>query len=147
MVLGEEIIMTTLAELEIFFSSFQQNNRNIEKECPLCNLNLTEEHIRYNGRKFLVLDTKNKKGHKERIMVIIKKHGVNHPKKLLYRAIQQLIIEGKKIFPLDFILMGDKFSSVNSHWHIVASDTDPNADDYKQVMDTPFILILNIHKV
>lgn len=132
------------SQLEKFFTSYQLNHQpTTEASCPLCNINLAKERIHYNDEEILIADTKEKKGHRKRVMVITKKHGIQHPKQLLNKAVQQLITEGKELFNSDFILLSDKFSSIRYHWHIVASDLDPNSDDYQQIMETPYILIPN----
>ena len=102
---------------------------------------LANERIHYNRRGILILDTKDKKGHKERIMVITKKHGVRHSGEILNEAIIRLISIGKKIFDTDFALLSDKYSSTKHHWHIVSSDLDEGAKDYQQIMETPLVLI------
>ncbi len=130
------------SQLEEFFTSFQLTHHLIsEASCPLCNLDLANERVHYNRNGIVILDTKDKKGHKERIMVITKKHGVQHSKQILNEAILRLIIVGNKIFNSNFALLSDKFSSTKYHWHIVSSDLDKDAKDYQQIMETPFILI------
>lgn len=139
---GERKSTINSSQLEDFFTSYQLNhNPNSPESCPLCKIKPAEEHIHSNSEGFLILDTRYKKGHKERIMLLTKKHGVQHPKKLLKEAIQKLITVGGKVFNSDFILLSDRFSSTRYHWHIVASDLDPTAEDYQQILETPFILI------
>ena len=130
------------AELAEFFTSSQKDHKTTNEEnCPLCNLELENEHIRHKGEGFIVVDTLKKKGHKERIMLVIQKHGVNHPKPLLDKAIDALMEVGTQIFQNNFCLLSDKFSSTSYHWHIVASDLDLNSDDHKQMLETPFVLV------
>jgi hypothetical protein len=130
------------AQLEELFTSFQRKHEPTpRKDCPLCNLDSGEEHIRYVGEGFIVVDTLRKKGHKERIMLLTKKHGVKHPKQLLEEAIEALIEVGMRVFEGDFCLLSDRFSSTRYHWHIVASDLDPDTEDYQQMMETPFVLV------
>lgn len=134
------------SELESFFTSFQSKQQSTsEGACSLCNLDLVRERLHHNSRGILIVDTNAKKGHRDRIMVLTEKHGVQHPKELLNEAIQQLIAVGSKIFDSEFVLLSDKFSTVRYHWHIVASDLDPNADDFQQIMETPFVLVTKIN--
>lgn len=130
------------SQVEEFFTAFQLKHQPTERTlCPLCNMKLSDEHIYYNSGEILIVDTKQKKGHRERIMLLTEEHGVQHPKELLAKAIQQLVSIGREVFDSDFALLSDKFSTVKNHWHIIRSDLDPNADDYQQIMDTPLILI------
>jgi len=130
------------AELPEFFTSFQMEHEPTPEEgCPLCTLDMEKEHVHYESEHFLVIDTRLKKGHKERIMLITKKHGVNYPRQLLEDAIETLLTVGMGVFKGDFYLLSDKFSSTRYHWHIVVSDLDPNADDHEQMMATPFVLV------
>lgn len=130
------------SQLGSFFTSFQLLHKPTTGElCPLCKIKLEDEHVYYADSDFLILDTREKKGHKARIMAVARRHGVQHREESLNRAIKQLVIVGKELFSADFILLSDKFSSVMCHWHIVASDLDADAADYRQIIETPFILI------
>jgi hypothetical protein len=75
------------------------------------------------------------------MMVLTRKHGVQHSDETLDEAIQQIIAIGRRIFNEDFILLSDRFSSVNYHWHIVVSDLNLEADDYLQITKTPYVQI------
>jgi len=111
-------------------------------------MDLTKEHVYYEDEKILVVDTQKKKGHRNRIMVLTKEHGVQHTKEVLDEAIRELIEVSKQIFEEEFILLSDRYSSINYHWHIVASDLDPEAEDHQQIKETPYILIKNeLHTV
>ena len=66
--------------------------------CPLCTLNLKKEKIYYEDRSFIVLRTKKLKGHKERIMVVLRQHEHTVPFKALERALDLLADIGRKVF-------------------------------------------------
>ena len=120
-----------LSQLGEFLTSFQLGHRPAsEVSCPICNLDLAEERIRYESDAILIVDTKIKKGHKERIMVLTRKHGVQRDMATIDEAVRQVIAAGRQVFKSDFALLSDRFSTVNYPWHIVASDIDPRADDY-----------------
>jgi hypothetical protein len=42
--------------------------------CPLCTLDLGKEKKYYEDESFIVLKTKTVKGHRERIMIVCKRH-------------------------------------------------------------------------
>jgi len=129
-------------QLPEFFTSFQEGHEPTPEDgCPLCHLNSEKERIRYEGEGFVIVDTLRKKGHKERVMLVIGKHGIDHSRQLLEEAIEALITVGARVFSRDFCLLSDKFSSTRYHWHIVASDLDPETEDYQQMLQTPFVLI------
>lgn len=139
---GKQRLLIKTTELVEFFTAFQIKHQPIDKTlCPLCNMDLPNEKVYCSSDGILIVDAKQKKGHKERIMMITKEHGVQHPRERLYNGIQQLISVGKKVYTSDFALLSDRFSSTRYHWHIIASDLDQNADDYQQIMETPFILV------
>ena len=139
---GQKRSAISQSQLEELFTSFQLGHEpTSEASCLLCNLDLTKERVHYNNGAILIVDTKAKKGHKERIMLLTRKHGVQHDKENLNKAVEKLISVSRQIFNEDFALLTDRFSSTNYHWHIVVSDIDPKADDYQQIMKTPYVLI------
>ena len=101
--------------------------------CPLCNLDLSKDD------KIIILDTKNKKGHKGRIMVVWREHKKDIEKEDNEYAITKLKEVAKNVFKYThyYEIYQDKYSSIMEHWHRIAADIDPNADDFEQVLDTP----------
>lgn len=80
------------SQLERFFMSFQLMHQPTTAEsCPLCQIEAGEEYIHYQCNDFLIVDMRDKKGHRERIMVLTRRHGVQHTEESLNRAIQQLV--------------------------------------------------------
>lgn len=131
-----------LQQLLDLFTSFQRKHiPTTRTSCPLCKMDLSIEHVYYESDWVLIVDTNKKKGHRNRIMVLTKKHGIQHNLETLNEAIRELVTIGRQIFDEDFILLSDRYSSVNYHWHIIASDIDPESDDYQQIMKTPYVLI------
>lgn len=115
------------------------------EECPLCNLDKKkDEIIHYIDEKIIIVDTKNKKGHKNRIMVVWREHKKDISKDDEEYAMKKLIEYGKKIFgsyTKYFEIYEDKYSSIMNHWHRIAADIDPNSDDFEQVLNTPRYVI------
>lgn len=68
--------------------------------CPLCELDLKKEKIYYEDRFFIVLRTKALKGHRERIMIVYKRHEHTISYKAYERALDILSKIGRKVFQL-----------------------------------------------
>ncbi|HLC51414.1 MAG TPA: hypothetical protein VJH90_03515 [archaeon] len=111
-------------------------------ECKLCTIDhRPEEVVLYRDEKVTIIETKNKKGHKQRIMVVVNKHGKDIPKELEDYAKAKLREIGKKEFshvPL-FCIMQDLYSTIPGHWHVIASDF--RGEDVEQMILTPFEIV------
>lgn len=113
--------------------------------CPLCSLNLKKEKIYCEDRSFIVLRTKDLKGHKERIMVVYKRHEHTIPYKALERALDLLSDIGRKVFSYTpkFVIMDATFATINDHWHLVGTDLDPKSKDFDQILSTRWIKVVD----
>ncbi|MCL5433706.1 MAG: HIT domain-containing protein [Candidatus Marsarchaeota archaeon] len=109
------------------------------KPCPLCNLHKEGERIYYEDDKVIIVDANNKKGHRERILVVWKKHVAKISDEEEAYTIEKLKAVAKKVFEYTtkYEVFVDKYSTIMEHWHRPASDIDPNSEDYKQILDTP----------
>ncbi len=113
--------------------------------CPLCSLNLKKEKIYLDDRSFLVLRTKDLKGHRERIMVVYKPHEHTLPYKAIERALDLLSDIGRKVFSYapKFVIMDTTFATINDHWHLVGTDLDPKSKDFDQIIATRWIRVVD----
>jgi hypothetical protein len=113
--------------------------------CPLCELNLKEEKVYFEDDSFIVLRTKKLKGHKERIMIIYKRHEHELPYKAVKHALDKLTKIGRQLFSYTpkFVIMDSTFATINDHWHLVASDLDPKSEDFDQILATRWIRIVD----
>jgi hypothetical protein len=113
--------------------------------CPLCNLNLKKEKIYYDDSSFIVLRTKNLKGHKERIMIVFKRHEHTIPYKAFEHALDTLSEIGRKVFSYTpkFVIMDTTFATINDHWHLVGTDLDRKSKDFDQILATRWIKIID----
>jgi len=111
--------------------------------CPFCELDLTSEKIYYEDRSFIVLKTKDLKGHRERIMIVYKEHQHTIPYKAFERALDILYEIGKKVFSYTpkFVIMDLTFATINDHWHLVVTDLDPRSEDFDQILATRWIRV------
>lgn len=113
--------------------------------CPLCKLDLKKEKIFYDDRSFLILRTKDLKGHKERIMIVYKRHEHTISYKAIERALDLLSDMGRKVFSYTpkFVIMDATFATINDHWHLVGTDLDPMSKDFDQILSTRWIKVVD----
>jgi hypothetical protein len=113
--------------------------------CPLCELNLNEEKVYFEDGTFLVLRTRKLKGHRERVMIVYKRHEHELPYKAAERALDILAKIGRKLFSYTpkFVIMDSTFATINDHWHLVATDLDPKSEDFDQILATRWIKVVD----
>ena len=113
--------------------------------CPFCELDLKKEKIYYEDRVFIVLKTENLKGHRERIMIVYKKHEHTISYKAYERALDIVSKIGGKVFSYTpkFVIMDSTFATINDHWHLVVTDLDPKSEDFDQILATRWIKVVD----
>ena len=113
--------------------------------CPFCELDLKKEKIYYEGGSFIVLRTADLKGHRERIMIVYKKHEHTISYKAYERALDILSKIGGKVFSYTpkFVIMDSTFATINDHWHLVVTDLDPKSEDFDQILATRWIKVVD----
>ena len=87
-----------------------------------------------------VAQAKDLKGHDERLVVITKQHTENPPETVQTRAKDFGLAVGREVYGkipnLEYIaFLSDTKSRFMGHWHRIICDLDPNADDYKQIIE------------
>ena len=114
-------------------------------KCPLCELNLKDEKVYFEDDSFIVLKTKKLKGHKERVMIVYKRHEHTLPYIAVERALDLLAKMGRKLFRYTpkFVIMDSTFATINDHWHLVATDLDPKSEDFDQILSTRWIKVID----
>jgi hypothetical protein len=113
--------------------------------CPLCVLDLEKEKKYYEDKSFIVLKTKTGKGHKERIMIVYKRHEHTIPQNMFEYALDTLTKIGRQVFAYTpkFVIMDTTFATINDHWHLVATDLDPKSQDFDQILSTKWIKVID----
>lgn len=113
--------------------------------CPLCGLDLKKEKVFYEDDSFIVLRTKKLKRHRERIMIVYKRHQRIISEKEYDRALKILSEIGREVFKYSpkFVILDSTFASINNHWHLVASDLDPKSEDFDQILSTKWIKVVD----
>lgn len=114
-------------------------------KCPLCELDLQKEKIYFEDRSFIVLRTKALKGHRERIMIVYKRHDHTIPYKAFEHALDMLTQIARKVFSYTpkFVIMDTTFATINDHWHLVVTDLDPKSEDFDQILATKWIKVID----
>ena len=114
-------------------------------DCSLCEAVDKEEAI-FRDDLITVLETKNLKGHKRRIMAIWNKHNDLHfTSQNLDWLTERLELEGRNVFHYahKFIIMDSTFATIRDHYHLVACAIDPNTEDWEQVLKTNWLKVVN----
>ena len=106
---------------------------------------MEKEKKYYSDGSFVVLKTKTEKGHKERIMIIFRRHEHTVPQKAYEHALDLLTKIGREVFSYTpkFVIMDTTFATINDHWHLVATDLDPESKDFKQILATRWIKVVD----
>ena len=114
-------------------------------KCPLCELDLQKEKIYYEDRSFLVIRTKDLKGHRERVMIVYKRHEHTIPYKALEHALDLVSEISRKVFGYapKIVIMDSTFATINDHWHLVVTDLDTKSRDFKQILATKWIRVID----
>jgi hypothetical protein len=106
---------------------------------------LEKEKKYYEDKSFIVLKTKTGKGHKERIMIVYKRHEHTIPQNMFEYALDTLTKIGRQVFAYTpkFVIMDTTFATINDHWHLVATDLDPKSQDFDQILSTKWIKVID----
>ena len=110
--------------------------------CPLCKaLKNEKDKFLYEDKQLVFLPTKTKKGHKKRIMMVMKDHR-EEPYDDIYKDlfIQDFIEFCKEYFDDEptFVLCESTYSSIPDHWHLIACDwLSDDEKEMKQLFYTP----------
>jgi len=98
----------------------QEENVYFDKDCPLCSIPNREPLLFENQLVYLV-STREMKGHRVRVMAVIKRHSKNptfEEKGFVYAS----VIDYMKNHTEKFFLAAPKEASVPDHWHLIACD-------------------------
>ncbi len=119
------------------------------EKCPLCNLDRKDETVHYEDGNVIILDAKNKKGHKYRMMVVYRKH-IKKPdvgvRKLVFETFRNFCFSYYFSKVDRFGIYQDTYSTIPGHYHMLSADFDPHATDIEQVKDTERIEYLLKYK-
>lgn len=124
----------------------------MSETCPLCGVWEREpSNVFYQDEQVAVMRTKYLKGHRERIMIVWKRHEERIPEEARERALQVLEEVGKKVFAYTwkFVIMEGnlaKEAMVKDHWHLIASDLNPSAQDFERILNAPWIRVVHLEK-
>ena len=114
-----------------------------EKSCPLCNMPKNEVLLEY--PRWKLARTKTMKGHRERLMLYHADHVKTLDEQSVGEAYMLLLTIGRKFFSYtnQWAIFEPVYATVPDHWHRVASDLEPGAEDHEQILKTPRLIINN----
>ena len=115
--------------------------------CPLCSIGSHRgDIVHYLNDDFIVVSTKDKKGHFERIMIIY----INHEKDITPVEYDNAMFIIDSICPEIFdytdkvVVMDGKYSELKDHWHLVITDIEPDCDDFPAILHTPWLRVIDL---
>lgn len=87
------------------------------------------------------------KGHQERLMVVLRDHKAEIDHREFAEAMAIISMVGKEAFDYTYkaVVMEGKYGSIPDHWHVVITDLEPDADDFYQILGTPWYWVIDIN--
>ena len=78
-------------------------------------------------------------------MIIYRRHQHTIPYKAFERALNILTQIGREVFKYTpkFVILDTTFATINDHWHMVASDLDPESEDFDLMLATRWIKVVD----
>jgi hypothetical protein len=112
-------------------------------DCPLCKIPLKEVLVDFD--RWSLVRAKNLKGHRERLMLVSKRHSKQLDEGSIGEAYLLLNCIGQRFFGYadEWAIFESDFATIPDHWHRIASDLDVNADDFQQILKTSRTIISN----
>ena len=118
----------------------------IEAFCPLCKAVEKEKPI-YEDSMITIIPAKDRKGHWKRIMAVDKTHRSIPPSWIPQHMEETLARIGQKTFSYTykFVIMSPIFGDIQDHYHLVASDLEPDCKDFDQILATPWLRTVQVN--
>jgi hypothetical protein len=78
-------------------------------------------------------------------MIVYKRHEHTIPYKALEHALDLVSEISRKVFSYapKLVIMDSTFATINDHWHLVVTDLNPNSKDFKQILATKWIRVID----
>lgn len=78
-------------------------------------------------------------------MLVFRRHEHTAPLRAHEHALDVLTKIGRLVFSFTprFVIMDTTFATVNDHWHLVATDLDPQSEDFNQILATRWIKVID----
>jgi len=111
--------------------------------CPLCRI--PEKEVLTDFDRWRLVRAKNLKGHRERLMLVSKRHSKQLDEGSIGEAYLLLNSIGQRFFGYadKWAIFESDFATIPDHWHRIASDLDVSADDFQQILKTSRTVISN----
>ena len=117
-----------------------------DRPCPLCNI--PDQEVLAEFPRWKLARTRTMKGHRERLMIYHNDHAKALDEQSVGEAHMLLMTVGQRYFSYaeQWAVFEPIYATVPDHWHRVASDLDPGAEDHEQILKTPR-LIIDTHRI
>ena len=117
--------------------------RSQAADCPLCRI--PEKEVLADFDRWRLVRAKNLKGHRERLMLVSKRHSKQLDEGSIGEAYLLLNSIGQRFFGYadKWAIFESDFATIPDHWHRIASDLDVNAQDFQQILKTSRTIISN----
>ena len=114
--------------------------------CALCHAVRYEPGL-WEDHWFKILETKDRKGHQRRIMIASFNHTLPGPSAHSH-MLDRLEDEGRKAFAptYKFVILDGTYGSLPDHPHYVATDLDPQSEDFEQILGTPWLRVVQVRE-
>lgn len=96
------------------------------KSCPLCSLKLDEEKVWYADKNIIIMETKEERNSRPRIICFYREHVKHISKKESDHAAEKLKGVAMRVFAYTdmFEIKPGTYKQIRDHWHILASEAD-----------------------
>src|SRR6266581_3185673 len=120
-----------------------KHSRTKMADCPLCKVPLKEVLVDFDRRS--LVRAKNLKGHRERLMLVSKRHSKQLDEGSIGEPYLLLNSIGQRFFGYadKWAIFESDFATAHDDWHRIVSDLDENAEDFQQILRTSRTTISN----
>lgn len=109
----------------------------MSEECPLCKIS-KNEFLLYSDNDIYLCSTKENKGHKTRVMCVVKRHTIRPSFSIRMKAYYLLITYMQQTMKdKNWFIVSNRYASIKNHWHIIACDEKGTPEELQQLHKTP----------
>jgi hypothetical protein len=111
-------------------------------KCKLCEAIKNEKPV-FTFEDYIILSTKNMKGHHKRVMIVSKEHKKDLPPIEKQHVMNVFILFCQNYFDEEptFAMCEPTYATIPEHWHIIACDWFATTKELQQLHYTPHLAI------